>query len=101
MKRMLAPTAAALGLLAGGPALAQDGDDCAFLERAFEEAYSGAQEESAAEDFAPEVVTMYATFQTNVLLMAQAAECDVSPMIATARQKLRQYDDAAEGEPAE
>lgn len=89
--------ALAVPLLAAFPAMAQDAapspDDCDFLARSFAGVYEGLRQMAGGdvESAAPEVVTMFTAIQTNIILMADAAECDMAPMIETARAQLERY----------
>ena len=39
----------------------------------------------------PALVTMFTAIQTNIILLAQAADCDMDPMVTTARAQLERY----------
>ena len=92
-------TAAALALLAALPVAAQDaaapdmGDDCTFLQQSFAGVYEGQRQMAGGDVEAadPATATMFAAIQTNIILMAQAAGCDMGPMIETAREQLQRY----------
>ena len=92
-------TAAALALLAALPAAAQDAaapdmsDDCTFLQHSFAGVYEGQRQMAGGDVEAadPATATMFAAIQTNIILMAQAADCDMGPMIETAREQLQRY----------
>ena len=92
---------AAIAILLAAPALAQDApapeEDCAFLHRSFAGVYEGLRHMAGGEveTADPAVVTMFTAIQTNIILMAQAADCDVGPMIETAREQLARYAPAA------
>lgn len=97
---MIRTTTALFALLAT-PALSQGsgsaamGEDCAFLAAAFEETYRGLREEEGRVEGADmEQVMMYLQIQENTLELAQAAECDVGPMVDAAREHLRRYEDS-------
>lgn len=87
-------------------------DDCAFLERSFEEVYNGLREtgrqaqagQSQGEAQGqggpgmaqvatqnPELVTMFVGIQRNIILMHQARGCAASDLIAIARQEAEKY----------
>lgn len=115
MRIPLLLAAAALG--AAPVAAAQDraprgvnvqGDDCAFLTKAFADTYRGIRaEEGKMENADPLNVIMYLNIQSNTVQLAEAAGCDVRPMIAIAKRQLRRYEAApgaretGEGEPGE
>ena len=93
---------ATLAILAAAPALAQDDamtpeEDCAFLQRSFSGVYDGLRQMAGGdvESADPAVVTMFTTIQTNIILMAQSADCDMAPMIEAARGQLERYAPAA------
>jgi hypothetical protein len=82
------------------PAAAQErsampeGDDCAFLVGAFENTYRGLREEEGKMDEADHhKVMMYLQIQSNTVQLAEAAGCDVRPMVTIAREQLERYDD--------
>ena len=85
---------ATLTLLAA-PATAQDAaeDDCAFLQRSFSEVYDGLRQMAGGdvERADPALVTMFTAIQGNIILLAQASECDVAPMVEAAREQLARY----------
>ena len=108
----LAPLAAVAALalpLLASPASAQEdaqpeapqnemavGDDCAFLVRAFDELYRGVEAEQARMDEADmDRIMMHLQIQANTVQLADAAGCDVRPMVAIARRQLQRYDDPA------
>lgn len=97
--------AAALGSAAAQDVGAQDAerremDDCAFLIRAFEGTYQGIRAEEGKMDEAdPALVTMYLQIQSNTLQLAEAAGCDVRPMIEIAREQLSRYEERGAAEP--
>ena len=86
-------------LLLAMPAAAQDaapdpaGDDCAFLQQSFRGVYDGLRMMSGGdvEQAPPELVTMFSVIQTNIILLADAADCDMDPMIEVAREQLERY----------
>lgn len=90
MKRMILVAA-----LAATPAISQEADpsadDCAFLQKAFADLYKGMRADLDINDAPPVRVSMYVQIQTNILLMAQVAECDMGPMVDVAREQLQGY----------
>lgn len=76
-----------------GAAGADATDDCAFLTGAFAGLYEGLRAEAGGdiEDADPVRVTMFTAIQGNTILLAQAAGCDVGPMIEIARAQLGRY----------
>lgn len=86
----------ALAAFAALPAVAQEGsavDDCEFLRQSFAGVYEGlrAMAGGDVEQADPATVTMFTAIQTNIILLAQAAECDMAPLIAEAREQLGRY----------
>ena len=76
------------------PAAAQDAtDDCAFLQRSFAGVYDGLRQMAGGdvEQADPATVTMFTAIQTNIILMAQGAGCDMGPMVDVAREQLGRY----------
>ena len=96
-------TIPALVALVALPATAQDAaapdpaadtrDDCTFLQQSFAGVYEGLRgmEGGDVEVADPATVTMFTAIQTNIILLAQAADCDMRPMIETAREQLQRY----------
>ena len=82
-------------VLLGSPVLAQDAasDDCAFLQESFAGVYEGLRQMAGGdvETADPALVTMFTAIQTNIILLAQAADCDMDPMVTTARAQLERY----------
>ncbi len=95
--------ATTLALLVALPASAQEAatpetmpdarDDCTFLQHGFAGVYEGLRQTAGGDVEAadPATVTMFTAIQTNIILLAQAAGCDMGPMIETARDQLRRY----------
>lgn len=103
----LAPTPLlAQGQNQGSTARGAD-DDCAFLERSFQEVYDGlrhrgaprggqgqGQQAGALERVAqqnPQLVTMFVEIQQNIILMHQGRGCDASRLVDLARQETARY----------
>ena len=92
-------TALALALLMASPITAQEAttpdtrDDCTFLQHSFAGVYEGLRQMAGGDVEAadPATVTMFTAIQTNIILLAQAADCDMGPMIETAREQLQRY----------
>ena len=102
MIRMLAAPAAALALgLTAAPALAQDAEivdptmenECQFLERSFQEVYDGMRENRRQTGGMgdPVLISMYVEIQQNAILMHQARGCNISDLIAIAREEAARY----------
>jgi hypothetical protein len=112
----LAPALALLLALAPTPLLAQGqgqapaargaDDDCAFLERSFQEVYDGLRHQGAAggqgqgqqggalERVAqqnPQLATMFVEIQQNIILMHQGRGCDASRLVDLARRETSRY----------
>ena len=85
----------ATALLPAVPAAAQEdaADDCAFLQNSFAGVYDGLRQMAGGdvERADPATVTMFTAIQTNIILMAQGAGCDMTPMIEVAREQLAAY----------
>lgn len=86
----------ALAAVAALPAIAQEGqpvDDCAFLGQSFAGVYEGlrAMAGGDVEQADPATVTMFTAIQTNIILLAEAADCDMEPLVAEARRQLERY----------
>jgi hypothetical protein len=76
------------------PAAAQEAtDDCTFLQQSFAGVYDGLRQMAGGdvERADPATVTMFTAIQTNIILMAQGADCDMGPMIEVAREQLDRY----------
>lgn len=68
-------------------------DDCTFLQQSFAGVYDGLRMMAGGdvEQADPATVTMFTAIQTNIILMAQGAGCDMGPMIEVAREQLARY----------
>ena len=68
-------------------------DDCAFLQESFAGVYEGLRQMAGGdvETADPALVTMFTAIQTNIILLAQGAGCDMDPLVQTARTQLERY----------
>ena len=82
------------GASAGASGAAPDArDDCTFLQHSFAGVYEGQRQMAGGdvEEADPATATMFAAIQANIILLADAADCDMGPMIETAREQLARY----------
>ena len=98
-------SAAALPALAQGTATRTGEDDCAFLERSFQNVYEGLRQQGRAggggqpqgdplERVAqqnPQLAIMFVQIQQNIILMHQGRGCDASRLVELARQETARY----------